>query len=93
MPVVEDVPNTDVLEDANTSSLSTNCEISNLEKQSLYYLAGYCAQSLKKQRWACDSCTDCLRRGPDTPRHQFATLLAFRNFKDGALFEVNDPTF
>jgi hypothetical protein len=94
-PTVTDIPDSTGLEDAylTLTIQSASDELGSLEKQSLYYLAGYCAQSLKKQRWACDSCISCLQRDPDSSRHQYATLLSFRNFKDGALFEVNDTTF
>lgn len=93
MPAVKDVPDTALLENVNTLTVSATCDLNNLEKQSLYYLAGYCAQSLKKQKWACESCVKVLERRSDSPRHQYATLVMYRNFTDGALFEINDVTF
>lgn len=62
------------------------------EEQSLYYLAGYCIQSLKKQNQLCDNCLNALRHHGPTP-HQLSKLLEFKSFKNGALFEVNEEIY
>jgi len=62
------------------------------EEQSLYYLAGYCVQSLKKLNRLCTKCIRILEHTDSVP-HKHATLLRLKNFKDGALWEVNDKVY
>lgn len=72
--------------------ISTNSELSAAEEQSLYYLAGYCIQSLKKQKQLCTVCTSSVQHTAKDS-HKHSTLLQMKNFKSGALFEVNDEIY
>ena len=62
------------------------------EEQSLYYLAGYCVQSLKKLSQLCDKCLRPLKHVGDDAHPQSA-LLQLKNFKAGALFEVCNSVY
>lgn len=72
------------------SELNHSLELSNSEQESLYYLAGYCIQSLIKLNQLCDSCARLLKA---VSPHEISTFLHPKNFKDGALFEVSVTDF
>lgn len=60
------------------------------EESSLYYLVGYCIQSLRKLRQLCDTCVDAIR---DTTVLPHSSLLLLKNYKSGALFQVRNDIF
>lgn len=72
--------------------LASREEISAAEEESLYYLAGYCLQSLLKLKQVCEGCCTSLSNTSGVP-HCRSGFLQFKNFKEGALCEVSGDTF
>lgn len=60
------------------------------EEASLYYLTGYCIQSLKKLNQFCDNC---LEWSKNDTEHPHSILVLLKNYKDGALFQASDAIF
>lgn len=58
----------------------------------MYYLAGFCVQSLLKLRQLCCNCVEGVKHTDDLP-HPKSTFLHHKNFIDGALFEVSDSLY
>lgn len=72
--------------------LTNSNTLSDTEEESLYYLCGYCVQSLLKLGQLCKVCTDSMRVA-DSTHHPKSSYLRHKNFKDGALFEVSDEIY
>lgn len=66
--------------------------VSELDKDILYYLAGYCVHSLINTSQLCESCVRSLKHFDATP-HANATYLKLRNYKDNSLIEVNSDVY
>lgn len=62
------------------------CNLSKSEEQALYYLAGYCIQSLRKKK-RCSSCFDAVTTSLKSPA---AKLLNLKEYKPGLLCAVTD---
>ena len=71
---------------------TTAGELNTAEENSLYYLAGYCVHSLQRLKRLCGKCLESLKHKEEQP-HSKSSLLRLKNFKDGALFEVNETIY
>lgn len=60
------------------------------EEASLYYLAGYCVQSLAKLKQICGKCMEWAK---DTTEYPYSILVLLKNYKEGALFQCNETIF
>jgi len=89
--IIPPVPEAKVLLD-DITVLSSCAAISAYEKDVIYYLAGYCVQSLSKLNQICNTCKVSIKHNEDEA-HPHATFLKLKNFKDGSLFEVCDEAF
>ena len=75
--------------------LSSTESLDDAEKNSLYYLAGYCVHSLLRCNQICTNCADSIRHSnnDEITAHPMSTLLRHKNFKEGALVEVGIDIF
>jgi hypothetical protein len=61
------------------------------EESSLYYLAGYCVQSLNKQRQLCDTCVHSVKNTEEDSH--VSSLLRLKEYVPDALFSVSAEVF
>ena len=73
------------------AELSARPQLLRGEESALYYLAGYCVQSLKKQHQLCDICVQAAKHVGDDPR--LGTLLRLKEYVPDALFDVNTKVY
>lgn len=71
---------------------STRPDLSDAERSSLYYLAGYCLQSLFKRHELCDQCIASVKL-PDGAITFGGVLTCLKEYRRGALFHATPSVF
>lgn len=79
------------VEEVFLCDLTSNVVLPNAEVASLYYLAGYCIQSLLKKKQLCKTCVDSiLHTGDGLPE---ATFTLLKEYREGALVRCGVEAF